>query len=307
MHVLVTGAGGFSGAEVVLALLARGHRVTAVAGSTRGCLPEGAERLGSLRVIAGDVSGDLALPAEVDVIVHAAGRSDSSGGGDPGTTIDDMVRDNVLSTLRLVKHARLSHVRKFIYFSTVSICGRIETAVIDETTPSINPTPYAQTKRMAEELIASAENTFSSLAIRLPGVLGRASVRNWMTNVLAAAREGREIRVINPKTPFNNAVHVTDLSRFVCQLLDLEWTGADAITIGAAGQIAVGNAVRLVVDAFGRRARITHETTSDRGFLISNVRACERYGYDPMEISDMVRRFAAENSDPLIRKKENVE
>lgn len=298
MHVLVTGAGGFSGAEVVLALLARGHRVTAVVSSTRGRLPEGAERLGKLRVIVGDLSGDLALPVEVDAIVHAASRSDASGGGDPGITIDDMVRDNVLSTLRLVKHARSSCVRKFIYFSTVSIYGRIETTVIDETTPVTNPTTYAQTKRIAEELVASGENTFSSLAIRLPGVLGRASVRNWMTNVLASAREGREITVCNPTTPFNNAVHITDLSRFVCQLLDLEWTGFDAVNIGAAGQIAVGEAVRLIVEAFGGRSRIRHETTPKRGFLISSVRACDRYGYHSMEITDMVRRFAAENSHP---------
>ena len=293
MHVLVTGAGGFSGSEVVLALLARGHRVTAVVRSKRGRLPEGAERLGELSVIVGDLSGDLALPERVDVIVHAA-----AGAPVHGISVSDLVRDNVLVTRRMALYARRSGVRKFVYFSSVSIYGRVEMAVIDETTPVLDPDVYAQTKRMSEELVAAAENTFSSLAIRLPGVIGRRSVRNWLTGVLAAAREGREIAVFNPTTPFNNAVHVTDLSRFVCKLLDLEWTGSDAVTIGAAGQIAVGDAVRLVVDVFGGRSHIRHETTPKRGFLISSVRACDRYGYDPMEITDMVRRFAAENSHP---------
>jgi nucleoside-diphosphate-sugar epimerase len=293
MRVLVTGAGGFSGAAVVLGLLARGHRVTAVVRSGRGRLPEGAGRLGDLEVITGDLSTDLVLPAKIDAIVHAAGRSPG-----PGVNTDDLARDNVRATTRLVGHARESGVRKFVLFSSLSVYGRIEASVVDETTAVRDPDIYGQAKRQAEELVARKENGFCTLALRLPGIIGRGSVRNWLTNVLAAAREGHDITVFNPRTPFNNAVHVADLTRFIAHWLERDWTGADAVTLGAAGEIAVGDAVQLLVDAFGGRSRIRPELSPMPGFVVSSVRASERYGYEAMDIKAMLLQFAAENANP---------
>lgn len=290
MHVLVTGAGGFSGAEAVRELLTRGHRVTAVVRSGRGRLPEPAGLAGELAVIAGDLSGDLALPTYIDAIVHAAGRSPG-----PGVTTEEIVRDNVRATQRLVAHARNSGVRKLVLFSTLSVYGRITTSVVDETTPIHEPDLYGRSKREAEELVAASENVFGSLVLRLPGLIGRGSVRNWLTQVLAAAREGRDIRVFNPATPFNNAVHVADLTRFVVHWLEQEGRGADRVTLGASGQIAVGDAVQLLIDALGSRSRIVRELSATPGFVVSSRRAREHYGYEAMDIADMLRRFAAEN------------
>ncbi len=291
MHVLVTGAGGFSGAEMTLALLGRGHRVTAVVGSTRSRLPASAERLGVLSVITGDLSTEITLPDGLDAIVHAAARSPM-----PGVTTDDLVRDNVLATHRLVLFAKRSGVRKFVYFSSLSIYGRIETPVVDETTAVVDPDAYGLTKRLGEELLAAEANSMCSLSIRLPGVIGRGSARNWLTNVLVAAREGREIAVFNPNAPFNNAVHVADLGHFACDLIERDWKGFDAVTIGAAGQTPVGEAVRLLISAFGGHSRVRNEPAPKRSYVISSARACDRYGYQPMEISAMLGRFAAENA-----------
>lgn len=290
MHVLVTGAGGFSGAEVVRELLARGHRVTAVVRSRRGRLQEKGGPAGKLTILAGDLSSDLVLPSEIDAIVHAAGCSPG-----PGVTAEEIVRDNVLATQQLVSHARNTGVRKLVLFSTLSVYGRISAPVVDETTPIHGPDIYGRTKREAEELVA-AENTFGSLALRLPGIIGRGSVRNWLTRVLAAAREGRDVTVFNPATPFNNAVHVADLTRFVAGWLERDEQRADVVTLGAAGEIAVGDAVQLLVDALGGRSRIRRELSVTPGFVVSSRRARERYGYEAMDIKDMLLQFAAENA-----------
>ncbi|MES1167249.1 MAG: NAD(P)-dependent oxidoreductase [Pseudomonadota bacterium] len=292
MHVLVTGAGGFSGAAVTLGLLAGGHQVTGVVRSGRGRLPERAGQVGDLTVITGDLATDLGLPAKIDAIVHAAGSSPG-----PGVTAADLFRDNVTATERLVRHARAAGVRKFVLFSSLSVYGRIVAPMVDEATPGRDPDTYGRSKREAEERVAVNENSFCSLALRLPGIIGRGSVRNWLTNVLASARAGREIVVVNPETPFNNAVHVTDLMRLVTRLIEQEWKGSDAVTLGAAGEITAGEAVRLLADTFGGRSRIRQEVSPNRGFVVSSARARERYGYEPMEISAMLRQFAAENAD----------
>ena len=178
----------------------------------------------------------------------------------------------------------------------MSIYGRIETPVVDETTPVLDPDVYGMTKRLGEEMLAAESDSISSLAIRLPGVIGPCSVRNWLTNVLAAARDGRDIAVFNADDPFNNAAHIADLGQFAGDLLVRDWTGFDAVTVAAAQTMRVVDVVRLVVDAFSGRSRINVQSAPKRSFLVSSTRASERYGYKPMQIEQMLRRYAAENA-----------
>lgn len=270
-------------------LLRQGHSVTACLGSTRGRLPPATP---GLREIHGDLAGGLPLPHPIDAIVHAAARSPA-----PGVSPEDMHRSNVIGTRNVVEHAKHAGARFFIYLSSLSIYGRIDAAVVDEATPIQDPDPYGISKRLGEELLAAEQASLRSLSIRLPGVIGPRSVRNWLTHVLDSAREGRDISVYNPDAPFNNAAHVSDLAQFVCNLLNQDWRGHDVVTIGAAGRTTVGEAVRLLVDAFGGTSRIRVEVVPKRSFLISSARACECYGYRPMEITKMLKRFATENSN----------
>jgi hypothetical protein len=126
-------------------------------------------------------------------------------------------------------------------------------------------------------------------------VIGPNSVRNWLTGILAAAKEGREISIYNPDAKYNNAVHVADLSQFIGGLLHRDWHGADAVSLGAAGETTVADAVRLLVDAFGGRSTIRVASALKPAFTVSSARACERYSYRPMEICAMLAKFAEEN------------
>jgi nucleoside-diphosphate-sugar epimerase len=208
---------------------------------------------------------------------------------------DKMVADNILATRRLIEHAKGHRIGKVLFLSSLSVYGRIEAPVVDEKTQVLDPEPYGLSKLICERLLAEASG-ISGLAIRLPGVLGRNSVRNWLTGVLHAARDGREIVIYNPDAPFNNAVHVADLSRFVVELLRRDWQGFDAVTIGAAGHTTVRSAVKIIVGALGDQSAIREERFSRQSFSVSSERASRLYGYDPMEIEAMLRRFAAENA-----------
>lgn len=286
-HVLVTGAGSFSGRHIVEGLLARGHRVTAVLRSGRGDFAGGGR---NLAVVAGDLSSEIPLPDSYDAVVHAAARSIWAG-----VTVDEMVRDNIVATRRLIGHARRAKARRFIFLSSLSVYGRIEAAVVDEATPVVDPDAYGLTKRLGEEMLA-AEPAFASLAIRLPGVVGQGSVRNWLTNVAAAAREGREIAVFNPQAPFNNAVHICDLVAFAAALLERDWKSADVVTIAAGGQTTVAGAARMLAEAHGGRSQVREKPADKPSFVVSSARAQELYGYRPMDITELLRRLAAENA-----------
>lgn len=290
LHVLVTGAGGFSGAAMTMTLLSRGYRVTALAGSKRGALQSDAESRGDLRVLMGDISAGLELPADIDAVVHAAARS-----AWPGVSPDELVRSNVIATRHLIRHAVRSSVRTFILFSSLSVHGKIQSQIVDQASPVINPDTYGLTKLLCEQMLAAAAGSMRGLAMRLPGILGPDSVRNWMTTSLAAAREGRDVKVFDPDALFNNAVHIEDIANFVDGLLRRDWEGFVAGPLGAAGQTTAGAVAKLLAEAGGKGSRISVDPSPRRSYTISSDWASQGYGYAPMEITAMLRRFVAEN------------
>lgn len=289
-HVLVTGAGGFSGASMTVALLSRGYRVTALLGSTRGALQSDAEARGDLAVLTGDLSTGLKLPADIDAIVHAAARS-----AWPGVSTDELVRSNVIGTRNLIRHGLNTGVSTFILFSSLSVHGTIQTAIVDQSTPVMNPQTYGLTKYLCEQMLAAVSGSMRGLAMRLPGVLGPGSVRNWMTTSLAAAREGRDITVFDPDAPFNNAVHIGDIANFVDGLIKRDWDGFVAGPLGAAGQTTAGAVAQLLSKAGGRGSRVRVDPSPRQSYTISSDWASQGYGYAPMDISAMLQRFVAEN------------
>jgi UDP-glucose 4-epimerase len=290
VDIIVTGAGGFSGSHLVAALLARGHKVTAVAGRTLGRLDPGLQSHPALTVVTGDLAHALPLPARTDALVHVAARSPT-----PGVGASDMVRDNACATARLLDYAKAAGARTFIYFSSLSIYGDIAGPAVDEKTPIVNPDVYGMSKYLGETMVRELPPPARSMSIRLPGVLGPRSVRNWLTGMLAAAKEGRDVSCYNPEAAYNNAVHIDDLAKFVEHLLrDGSWAGHHAVTAGAAGMTRVRRALEIIIETLGSRSAIRVHSAARPSFIISSELAL-RFGYNPMHIEPMLARFAREN------------
>jgi nucleoside-diphosphate-sugar epimerase len=124
------------------------------------------------------------------------------------------------------------------------------------------------TKYQGEAMVREAP--LRSLSIRLPGVIGRASVRNWLTGVVHAAKHGQTIALYNPEGPFNNAIHIDDLCRFTAHLVEhIGWNGHDAVTVGAAGLTTVRRAVETIIQTLGSRSPIVIKEATTPGFTIS--------------------------------------
>lgn len=290
MDLLVTGASGFSGSHLVRTLLARGHRVTALIGRSRGRLDPALADNPALTVLACDLSAPGQLPPRVDAIVHAAARSPM-----PGVTAADMVRDNTQATANLIAYATGAGAKTFVYLSSLSIYGSIAGPEVDENTPIVNPDAYGMTKLLGELMLRETA-AIRSVSIRLPGVVGPNSVRNWLTSVIERARAGEDITVYNPDALFNNAIHVEDLSTFVADLVEQQdWNGHDAVTVGASESIPVLKAIETLLQALGSSSRIGVNMQPRPSFLISNKKAQQKYGYGPAPIADVLRRIGMEN------------
>jgi nucleoside-diphosphate-sugar epimerase len=156
---LVTGAAGFIGSNLAGRLLADGWQVTGVDCFTDYYARSIKERnLATLKdyphfafVEADLVAADLAaLVAGVDTVFHEAGQAGVRASW--GTSFEVYTHDNILATQALLEAVKGSDLRRFVYASSSSIYGDVETLPIREDTLPHPVSPYGVTKLAAEHL-----------------------------------------------------------------------------------------------------------------------------------------------------------
>ena len=126
MNVFVTGWGGFSGSHLAMFLLQRGHRVSAI--SRGNTIPIKKEMLSdSFELLHGDINNLTSLPKNTEAVIHTASTSPG-----PTTNISHFIDNNILAAQRLVHLALKARVKKFIFFSSISIYGTINVPIVNE-------------------------------------------------------------------------------------------------------------------------------------------------------------------------------
>lgn len=288
MRVLVTGVSGFAGSFIAEHLAASGHDVAGLYRRGLGFAGRLTGRTG-LTLLQGDLTALEALPGPYEAVIHAAATSPAPG-------IDDatVLRDGRDATRALLARMRTWNSRKLVFLSSLSLHGEIDSPLVDETTPILRPDAYGVSKADAERMIADEAGWLPAVALRLPGVIGPGAHRNWLSGVAAKLRAGQPVRAFSLDAPFNNACHVADLSRLAKTLISRDWTGFDAMTLGARGTITVRGAIETLAEAMKLSCRIDEAPASKPGFLLSSERAIARWGYDPMEIGAMIARYGRE-------------
>jgi len=286
VRVLVTGAGGFVGQCVAGALADAGRPV--LAGVHRSVPADLAAR-DAIDVLPFDLAAEdeLDLAGRIDAVVHCAAAL-------PSTVSDPAVlyRTNVNGMKRLLTAAVKAGAKRFVNCSSMSIYGRIAVPVVRVDTPSVEPDAYGRSKLDCEALLADTASShgLAALSIRLPGIVGRGSHDNFLSNVMARILAGEPIQARNPDALFNNIVHVDDLTRFILGQLQSLDAGHRATTIAADEPLPIRQAMALLFATAGRPENIRY-SEGGAPFLIDTEPA-RALGFAVPTTASSLRRFA---------------
>ena len=192
MRVIVTGAAGFLGQQVVARLSAR-HDV--VATDIVPCPAPSA------------IVGDLAEPetldrlfaTQCDAVIHLA----TLPGGACESAPERGWRVNIDATQALIAASVRHGARRFVYASSIAVFGDVaERAQIDDDTPLRPAMLYGGHKAMIEAWLATLgrRGDLQTLALRLPGLVARpgdgAGLKSaFLSDLFRAARDGQPIRL----------------------------------------------------------------------------------------------------------------
>lgn len=186
--VLVTGARGFLGSALVNELLESGYDVRALVRD-----PASSSYLKAIEIVVGDIRDpQCARKASVgcDTIVHLAGQAHALD--DDHVSDQDYQSVNVDGTKHLLDGAVAGGVQRFIFASSVKVFGETTSGCVDEKEPPAPQSPYARSKWMAEQLVASYSKggRLATLTLRLPLVYGPTQKGN-LYRMIAAIDRGR--------------------------------------------------------------------------------------------------------------------
>jgi len=289
MKVLVTGVAGFSGNVVARAVAAVGHEVTGLARKWQGDDPR------YMRLVQASVSEAWLIEDRFDAVVHVAATSP-----DKAVTGDSIVRDNAFATAHLIDFCNRWKTKKFIFFSSLSVHGIIERVTVREDTPVRDPGLYGMTKSIGEELLRQSD--MPSVALRLPGIIGPGARRNWLSQTAEKIINGLDVHAFHLDAPFNNAVHVNDIAKFVVSLLDRELTGHEPLVVSARGCTTVRLALERLAAGLGKKIEIVACEPEKSSFVLSPWKAINYFGFNPMTIEKTIDQYALD----LLHHKETV-
>jgi dihydroflavonol-4-reductase len=170
MVVVVTGASGHIGANIVRELLAQGHKVRALVHSSKKAL----ENL-DVETVRGDVTDYESLLrafCRADYVIHTAGYV--SINDDEWDTLLEM---NVNGVKNVISACRKCEVKRMIHFSSIEAVNRNAfSKPIDESFPldmRDKASPYARSKVMGEQLVREAiAEGFDAVIVNPAGVIG---------------------------------------------------------------------------------------------------------------------------------------
>lgn len=252
---LVTGASGFIGATLCLALADRGVRVQAALRRA----PHGlfaslglTDRPGVRVVETGAVTADLVQDSGADTVFHLAGLSQvSEARVDPARAFDV----NARSTWMLLDAVRASGlVPRVVFASTDAVYGEAPGRPSVESDPLLGRGPYELSKMAGEAAaFAFAALGLSVTVARLGNVYGCGDVNTarLIPGVVAAVRAGRrpELRTAGS---IRSHLHVDDCVAGLIALAEAPAAAGLAINIASETRMSNIGVVRLMLAIAGR-------------------------------------------------------
>jgi nucleoside-diphosphate-sugar epimerase len=188
--ILLTGATGFLGMEVLVRLLERtDHDVLCLvrapdraaaeqrlAGVLETLYRDPSRHAGRVRALAGDLTGEIETPpGELELVCHCAASIAFD------LPLEEARRINVHGTGAMLDLARKAGARRFVHVSTAYVAGtwpgEFGEDMLDEGQGFRNT--YEQTKWEAEHLVADRAGDFASVTIARPSIVMGESDSGW--------------------------------------------------------------------------------------------------------------------------------
>ncbi len=288
--ILITGAAGFIGSNVVDYLSKFDYDITATWNNHEPKVQLDNIRYYRVDLANIDETSELLKSFDYDTIVHLAGPM-------KGKLVKGYLRNSVNATDNLITLGEQLGVRTFIFASSIAVYGNTDT-IVNENSDRVNLGDYATAKYIGERLLEDS-NIEKRIAIRLPRMVGKNMDLSapWLPGLAAKLMRNEEIVYFNPNLPYNNLAHTDTLGDFLVRIFRNEnitpGGGCIPLGIGASSPMKVLDIIQYMkqeLKSVSPLCEITDGVPRNTCFCIDISRA-EKSGYRSWSVKETLARY----------------
>ncbi len=186
------------------------------------------------------------LPGDVDAIVHLA---QSRGDRDFPEGTDDVVALSVGATARLLDHARVHGIERFVLASTATLYARSQAPLAEDAELDCSSF-YGASKRSAELLVNAYGELLSGLVLRIFTLYGPGQRGRLIPDLVRKVSDGEPVQLEGDRGLVLSPIHVDDLARVLHELIRSPAGGPGFELLNVAGDEALG--IREIAEQIGR-------------------------------------------------------
>lgn len=257
MNILVTGATGFVGKALCQQLVQKQEHEIIAAVRSNTIPPQG-----TTPFICGDINATTewgAALTNTSVVMHLAGRAHvmNESSDDPLPLYREI---NTKGTVNLARQAAKAGVRRFIYISTIKVCGEGQASALDAPynehmhTPEADP--YALSKWEAEQALRGlADSTGMEVVIIRPPLIYGPEVKANFLRLLAAVQKGLPL----PLASIHNRrdlLYVGNLADAIIQCASHPAAANQTFVLSDGEGVSTPELIRLLALQFNRPPRL---------------------------------------------------
>ncbi len=259
MKILITGINGYLGSHITTHLLNQGHDIT---GLTIDNFSSTNPWKGfNVDIIVVDIRDKTILTKlsknNFDAIIHLVSLNHYGSEGE----IEFVNSINVLPTWNLLDIFSKTNLKKFIYFSTQQVYGRITNDNIDETYPTIPVNNYGLTHLMSEDIVKMFNNktAIDATSVRLSNSYGNPIFNEnncwWLVvnDLCKTAFNHNKIQLKSDGSPMRDFIHVNDVAIAIEKLLLSDTKNEDVFNISSGKTLSILSLAHIVKKIFIKR------------------------------------------------------
>jgi UDP-glucose 4-epimerase len=275
MRVLVTGAAGFIGSNLVDALLNRGDEVIGFDNFATGFREflAGASLNERFRLIEGDTLDFDALQIAadgIDLVVHLQANADVRFGPDHP---DRDLKQNVIATHNVLEAVRRNGVPRIAFSSTGSVYGEAKVIPTPEDCPfPVQTSLYGASKLAAEGLIEAYAESFGIVAdiFRFVSILGPRYTHGHVFDfVRALGQDPTSLHILGDGRQRKSYLHIEDCVAAILTAVGHSHRGTEIYNFGHDTYCEVIDSAGWISDTLGVAPKYTFGG-GDRGWIGDN-------------------------------------
>ncbi len=255
IKILITGANGCIGSELVKCLMEAGYKINALAYDSSD--ENNIRGLENIEIAYGDICDskkidELLSLKQFDVIIHLAAIVHEREAGE-----SDYERVNYRATVELFELAKKHHVQQFVFVSTVAVYGEETPRAFDEEAPCSPQTPYALSKWKAEEYIKNnCRQDINYTIIRSTTVYGKHDKGN-IARLFRIARRGI-VPVIGDGNNLKSLVFAENLASGITSALLNPSAYNQTFILSDDKSYSVNEIIKEIGNVIGRKIIVVH-------------------------------------------------